>query len=110
MLATGAGSASARPLARGPAFPTAQGGHLYGIRCASEADCWAVGDAGANLTEALHWNGHTWSYVTMPGPAFGQDPTLHATDCTSAANCWAVGSDAGGIQALHWNGHQWSAA
>ena len=65
---------------------------------------------GSAVNEALHWNGHTWSYVTVPSPALGQDPTLHAVDCTSAANCWAVGSDARGIQVLHWTGHQWSTA
>jgi hypothetical protein len=38
---------------------------LTGVRCASSADCWAVGgqdkSGGAALNQALHWNGTTWS-------------------------------------------------
>jgi hypothetical protein len=87
---------------------------LGGLTCTSASNCWAVGPAnfplGSVANEALHWNGHAWSYVAMPSPALGQDPTLRAVTCISAANCWAVGSDAGGNQVLHWNGHQWSTA
>ena len=42
---------------------------LFGVRCASARDCWAVGDYtshGADLNEVLHWNGTRWSKVTTP--------------------------------------------
>jgi len=87
---------------------------LGGVACTSAADCWAVGPAlfplGSMVNEAVHWNGHTWSYVTMPSPAQGENPDLQAITCTSPANCWAVGFDARGDQVLHWNGHHWSTA
>jgi hypothetical protein len=87
---------------------------LGGVACISAADCWAVGPdffpLGSTVNEAVHWNGHTWSYVTMPSPAQGENPGLQAIACTSSANCWAVGFDARGDQVLHWNGHHWSMA
>jgi hypothetical protein len=40
---------------------------LERVRCASQANCWAVGSTqpagGAGRNEALHWNGHRW----LPG-------------------------------------------
>ena len=116
LLVAGPGSASAqvsRSLARGPAIPTGHGGYLYGISCMSAASCWAVGTTGANLTEALHWNGHGWAGVTTPSPGDYYD-VLAAVTCTSSADCWAVGTAAYGATftapnlALHWDGHNWS--
>lgn len=87
---------------------------LGSVACTSAADCWAVGPAvfplGSTANEAVHWDGHSWSYVTMPSPALGENPDLQAITCTSTANCWAVGFDARGDQVLHWNGHTWSMA
>jgi hypothetical protein len=41
---------------------------LIGVRCASSANCWAVGtkhtNGGTYLNEILHWNGHKWSVRT----------------------------------------------
>jgi hypothetical protein len=38
---------------------------LYGVRCATALNCWAVGNAQtfgkAQVNEALHWNGSKWS-------------------------------------------------
>ena len=38
---------------------------LRAVRCLTASDCWAVGDAqkngGADLNQALHWNGTKWS-------------------------------------------------
>jgi len=37
---------------------------LFGVRCAAVSDCWAVGvsrrNGGADLNQALHWNGTNW--------------------------------------------------
>jgi hypothetical protein len=66
---------------------------LYGVAALSDNDVWAVGGyAGADdafhpLLE--HWNGTSWSVVSLPGP-----PTLEGmlTSVTSAASgVWAAG-------------------
>jgi hypothetical protein len=39
--------------------------NLASVRCNTSADCWAVGEArmsgGPIFSQALHWNGTTWS-------------------------------------------------
>ena len=42
---------------------------------------------------AEHWNGRTWSVVTVPSPA-GDDTRLHAVAAATTTGLWAVGSDA----------------
>src|SRR5262249_50190807 len=91
VLAAGMGSASAQPspsLARGRALPAGAGDYLYGIRCMSAADCWAVGNTSDNLTEALHWNGHTWSQVTTPNPGDYGD-NLYYLACPSTPDSFS---------------------
>ena len=95
---------------------------LFGVRCTSASDCWAVGEdtsnSGAVLNEALHWNGTKWSPVTIPSPGGTTNGIsgLSGVFCTSASDCWAVGdysSNGGGFfvnQALHWNGTKWTQA
>jgi hypothetical protein len=104
-----------------PRASTVAGG-LSGVRCTSPANCWAVGSRGDGtrlLNEALHWDGRTWSRVSIPNPTHTSQSVrnaLQAVSCTSFVNCWAVGShqfssDANSAikdQALHWNGHGWS--
>jgi hypothetical protein len=45
---------------------------LLGLSCPSPGSCWAVGDYingnGADLNQALHWNGARWSSVSVPSP------------------------------------------
>ncbi len=101
--------------------------NLNAVRCASAADCWAVGDyqplGSARLDQVLHWNGMRWSVVSAPAPggtAAGDFNELSDVACTSAASCWAVGyygiemaTSAGDsvvalTQGLHWNGSKWS--
>jgi hypothetical protein len=90
---------------------------LQGVACTSVRNCWAVGsyETGiAELNEALHWDGHSWSEIATPdhGTSPGHQSSLTAVTCTSASNCWAVGSyDRGTVQlneALHWDGSSWS--
>ena len=93
---------------------------LAGLSCPSPGNCWAVGGyasaSGAELNQALHWNGARWSRVSVPSPggtAAHHVSALSGVACTTSANCWAVGvyaisSGAGLNQALHWNGRTWS--
>lgn len=91
---------------------------LFGVRCKAANDCWAVGDYaknGANLDQALHWNGSKWSLVPTPTPGgtlSGDDNRLFDVVCPTTTNCWATGQyGSNGValnQVLHWNGSTWS--
>jgi hypothetical protein len=95
---------------------------LYGVRCTTAANCWAVGfyeRHGVQLDEALHWNGKKWSLVATPTPAGtlnGDFSELLDVSCTSPERCWAAGeygndranSEVIENQALRWNGKSWS--
>jgi hypothetical protein len=92
---------------------------LVGISCTSPSSCWAVGRDtvnGAELNQALHWNGRKWSPVPIPSPggtATASRSELNGVSCASPASCWAVGdffkSRFSALnQALHWNGRRWS--
>jgi len=97
-------------------------GHDYNtlteVRCVYSRDCWAVGyylNGGADLDQALHWNGKKWSAVPTPTPGgtlSGDLNELYDVTCAAAASCWAVGefgtSSTLANQALHWNGKRWS--
>jgi hypothetical protein len=89
---------------------------LFGIRCTSPANCWAVGSytaTGKGIDQVLHWNGRRWSKVAAPSRG---GRILASVSCVSASDCWAVGvtikTSAGSTvilnQALHWNGRKWS--
>jgi hypothetical protein len=89
--------------------------------CTSAINCWAVGGyrnaAGAQLSEALRWNGKKWSHVPTPQPG-GTASNLNQgnlidVSCAAASNCWAVGAynlanQAVVNEALRWNGSTWS--
>jgi hypothetical protein len=96
---------------------------LSRVRCIRSSDCWAVGatvtSGGGQLNEALHWNGSTWSQVSVPNPAGTATGDLQALDgvaCASSSDCWAVGLYGTSVNnvntfstlALHWNGSIWS--
>jgi hypothetical protein len=101
---------------------------LTGVRCTSSTNCWAVGyylKSGAELNEALRWNGHHWSQVATPNPGGTSSSSnfhfsiLSSVTCVSASNCWAAGEYGrvvGGIaevmrnEVLHWNGSKWATA
>lgn len=103
-----------------PATPGA-GSALHGVRCVSQADCWAVGTyqkGGTLLGEAVHWDGRAWSLARVPQPGgtgSGHTSQLMDVACTSAANCWAVGQYLAGSttttavrnELLRWNGSKW---
>jgi hypothetical protein len=97
---------------------------LLSVRCVGPRNCWAVGtyepSGGAELDQALHWNGSQWSLVPTPTPGgtlSGDVNELFGVVCTSSASCWAAGeygAQPGGTvlvnQMLHWNGHLWALA
>ena len=113
VLAAGPAGALAQPLApaaRGATLPGGPASLLFGLRCVTATDCWAVGESDPN-TEALHWNGHRWSQAPTPSPGDSYN-TLDDVACTSQANCWDVGTAAfqnetAANLVLHWDGHQW---
>src|SRR5581483_2645760 len=94
---------------------------LNWVACTSASNCWAVGyydnAAGAELNEALLWNGRKWRLVKTPQPgkssSGNEESFLYGVSCASSSDCWAVGgyTNAGGVtvnQALRWNGKMWS--
>jgi hypothetical protein len=95
---------------------------LFAVRCTKATDCWAVGDRqrgnGAQLDQALHWNGKTWSRASLPTPAgtlSGDSNELFDVVCVTSTNCWAAGeygttgpSSVTLNQVLHWNGKKWA--
>jgi hypothetical protein len=95
---------------------------LFAVRCASARYCWAVGDyakGGAQLNQALLWNGKKWSKISTPslgGTISGAISELFDVNCTSSASCLAsgeFGSQTGNQvillnQVLRWNGKRWS--
>lgn len=102
--------------------PTGLLGTLQAVACVSVSDCWAVGyrdtwKPQARLTEALHWDGTTWTPVETPNPAgtlSGDASQLSSVACVSSADCWATGSyyegggsGPAGVLALHWDGTTW---
>jgi hypothetical protein len=96
---------------------------LRGITAISPTNVWAVGDSikspfdGVSVSAplVLHWNGSSWSSVTVPKVGKGSN-SLSAIAGRSATDVWAVGfSDdiTGAIPirrtlAQHWNGTSWS--
>ncbi len=97
---------------------------LLSVECLKPDDCWAVGqstsDALAKLL-ALHFDGKSWSVVTVPSPAdrFQDDGepwlnTLDSVACLRADLCFAAGSRAipGTPRMItfveRWDGSAWS--
>ncbi|HKP51217.1 MAG TPA: S-layer homology domain-containing protein [Chloroflexia bacterium] len=89
---------------------------LNGVAALSSGDVWAVGEyvVGSDgvVPMALHWNGASWSSMSMPQPG-GYANNLFGVTAISANDVWAVGysyNDQGSTQTLieHWNGAAWS--
>ncbi len=91
---------------------------LNGIGASSPTDVWAVGtyfDISANLSHNLimHYNGATWSIVSSPNVANGNQG-LRGISAVNPNDAWAIGesTDATSSDAtpllLHWNGVKWA--
>lgn len=96
-------------------------GTLLGVDALDASDVWAVGYHGYQLngnannhTEAMHWNGFSWSVATTPQPA--HDSRLVAVSALAYNDVWAVGNSTHrvdpnvGIRTLvvHWDGSSWT--
>ena len=96
--------------------PGSRFNRLLAVTCASSSDCWAVGfqtfgsqtSSGAHLALTEHWDGNSWTVVTVPSPT---PSDLNGVTCVSSSDCWAVGrTTSSPEQAVtqHWDGHSWS--
>jgi hypothetical protein len=89
---------------------------LYGVACASESDCWAVGfENGGNLAQTLieRWDGTSWTIHDSPNVGT-QHNVFEAVTCLSGSNCWAVGysgvTGAKSSLVASWDGTAWTAS
>ncbi len=89
----------------------------------SQDDAWIVGSYTATVsstegtfgTYTLHWNGSSWSVVSMPANPSGLEYQFDAIQAISPTNVWAVGQvlnadtlASEGTLIEHWNGTSWS--
>jgi hypothetical protein len=83
-------------------------GSLFGVSCAGDRFCVAVGTDGAgSLIE--RWNGRGW---TATAPSTAASGTLYGVSCPSPTACFAVGSSgrSTGVVVQRWDGHGWRAS
>jgi hypothetical protein len=94
---------------------------LTKVSATSATNAWAVGTTsnpnvnpyGDNYPArafVLHWNGTTWSRVSVPSPRPFRTH-IRAVSASSARNAWAIGAYYGKKQhqlLLRWNGTSWS--
>ena len=64
-------------------------------------DVWATGDG---IT--LHWDGTSWTAVTLPSPL--TYVTFDAISCSGASDVWMVGRSTGYGNVAHFDGSTWS--
>jgi hypothetical protein len=68
---------------------------LYGIDCFSMTSCSAVGfssPTAGNATEALAWDGTTWTIATTPNQSGATSTSLIAVSCVTDWACVGLGS------------------
>ena len=90
--------------------------YLEAVSCPSTTSCFAVGYIPWNQALVEHWNGRTWSIMTIPKPTGSPGYAyLNGVSCPSATSCFAVGYSQSGhapnafsTLVEHWNGHTWS--
>jgi hypothetical protein len=91
------------------------------VAAISRRDVWAVGQTPgyASVPVALHWDGSTWSNVSLPvlSPSAASRKGYFGCSCggaftavsgTSAGDVWAVGNWLGKTLIEHWNGQAWT--
>ena len=82
---------------------------LFGITVISASDIWAVGYS------TCHYDGTSWTPISIPAPPSGGGVTLQDVSAVSTNDVWAVGTsvfcDGFGCYfspyAIHWDGTQW---
>ncbi len=83
---------------------------LSGVASLSPTDAWAVGawDPGGtarNRPLIEHWDGASWSIVTVDDPV---NAVLTSVTAVAANDVWAVGDSGGKTLVMHWDGSAWS--
>jgi hypothetical protein len=70
-----------------------------GVSASAPDEAWAVGiyanQKALDHPLAEHWNGTSWSQVTVPQPP-GQQAVFHGADDLAPDNAWAVGTSFSG--------------
>jgi hypothetical protein len=95
--------------------PTEFTGRLNAVSADSPADAWATGLTYSNdptnrheVNLALHWNGTSWSRVSIPTPGPVNDGYYGVT-AISPTDAWAVGISRGReTMLMHWDGTSWT--
>ena len=81
------------------------------ISTTSPTDAWLAGTqftgsySGNGQPLIEHWNGASWTVVTLP--ATTTDDRLMAIAARSASDVWAVGLSSGAPLTMHWDGSTW---
>jgi hypothetical protein len=79
---------------------------VVSVAAASQHDFWAVGQGGSSPNYVLHWTGHKWRTVALPGhfadPRAVTAPTPHDVWITGTASGTSIRP-----AALRWNGSHW---
>jgi len=77
---------------------------LFGVACAADTDCAAVGaygDGPTYATLALHWDGTSWAAVPSDNPSGSEGAFDYGVACPAASACWAAGTfNSGGDSTL----------
>ncbi len=96
-----------------PAGATASS--LYGVVCASDTACTAVGysDNPSEMTLVERWNGSAWAIQHSPDPLGSQTAQLNSVACPTVSSCTAVGhyrdpSNTFLTWSEHWDGATWT--
>jgi hypothetical protein len=100
------------------ANPGTRSNALFAVTAVSVDDVWAVGsqqsDADSVRPLIEHWDGASWSAVTLPSGRRTKGAQLNAVSADGPANVWAVGArrSARGNRSVpfaeHWDGTSWS--
>ena len=117
---TAAGSIWTVEKSKNPKHRQVNDTYFEGVSASGPGEAWAVGSYADKkaLDDPLveHWNGTTWSRVTVPQPT-GQQALFHGVDDLAPTDAWAVGTSfSGGVGATpagltlieHWDGNAWS--
>jgi hypothetical protein len=99
-----------------PSFTAALSAYALGVADISPADAFAVGDNSSIPRGHLaHWNGTTWSSVTVPlPPDANTNTTLDAISADGPDDVWAVGTFLNSVTehfqnfTIHFNGTAWA--